>query len=458
MTSAKHPDTQRVTDFLAQHKDIDYAESFVVDVNGVPRGKRIPRDNIMKLYKSGLRLPRSVHVLDAWGCDVLEAGLVVETGDTDGVCRPVENSFFEMPWAKHPTAQIMMSMYEPDGSAFFADPRHVLQSVLDKYAARGLTPVVATELEFYIYRHDREQPSYPMPPVSLRTGKVQNASQLYSLNQLEEFEPILSEIAKACALQNIPADTVISENGPGQMEINLNHVPNALLAADQATLMKRLIRGTCRKHGLDATFMAKPYADDSGNGMHVHFSILDRDGKNIFAGTDATGSKALHHAIGGLIKTMPDSMAVFAPNPNSYRRFKVGSHAPTGICWGYDNRSASLRIPESDIEATRIEHRVSGADANPYLVLAVILAGALHGIEEQIIPPDAISGNAYDSGCDTLPVKQEEALNLFAQSAFIADYLGEKYRPVYVAAKQQEKDKLESQISDIEYNAFLGEF
>ncbi|MFG1489662.1 glutamine synthetase, partial [Oceanospirillum sp. HFRX-1_2] len=203
------------------------------------------------------------------------------------------------------------------------------------------------------------------------------------------------EVRSACVEQGIPADTIISELGPGQFEINLMHVADPALAGDHATLFKRLVKGVARKHDFGATFMAKPYADKSGNGFHVHFSLIDKDGNNVFDdGTDA-GSDLLRHAIAGLMETMADSMLIFAPHLNSYRRFAAGAHAPTFASWGYENRTVALRVPESEPVARRIEHRVSGADANPYLVLASVLAGALYGIENKLQPPSPIEGDAY---------------------------------------------------------------
>lgn len=438
-------------------KKPDMLEAFIVDVNGVLRGKRIPSESFDKVFKDGLRLPYSACAVDIWGQDVLSAGLVVETGDTDGVCLPVAGSLKPVLWAARPTQQVMMSMYLAGGKPFFGDPRHVLQGVLNRYKKRGLRPVVATEMEFYLTDKKLTERGGPQPPRSARTGKRHHAPQVYGINEMQEFDDVMSEIVDACKAQGIPTDTAISENGPGQYEINLPHAADALAIADRTVLMKRAIRGVSRKHGFDATFMAKPYADKSGSGMHVHFSVIDKKGRNVFSGKDEKGSVILRHALGGLMKTMTDGMAVFAPNANSYRRFRVGSHAPTRIAWGYDNRSASLRVPASDIAGTRIEHRVSGADANPYLMLAVILAGALCGIENKIDSGAPITGNAYQSKAKSLPNDWGAALDIFEHSEFIAEYLGSGYRKLYAACKRQEKEQLESQVSSLEYDAYLGE-
>ena len=441
--------------FFEEHPEIETLEAFLVDVNGVLRGKKIPRDSSEKVFKSGLRMPYSIFAVDVWGQDVLSAGLVAETGDNDGVCHSVPGSLHRVPWMERPTAQVLLSMTDAKGKPFFADPRQVLKKVLDLYAKKGLTPVVAAELEFYVLDSKPDERGSPQPPLLPRTGKRASGAHILSISELEEFGGVLSDIGKACVEQGIPADTAISENGPGQYEINLNHVPDALLAADHATLMKRIVRGVARRHGMDATFMAKPYGDRSGSGMHVHFSVVDKKGRNIFEGKDAKGSPALRHAIGGVLRHMPDCTAIFAPNLNSYRRFAAGSHAPTTISWGYDNRSAAIRVPDSDRAATRIEHRVPGADANPYLMLAAMLAAAYDGIVNKIDPGKPFTGNVYASGAKRLPSSWEASLEVFEKSKFIAKYIGRDYQKLYLACKRQEKEQLERQVSSLEYDAYL---
>jgi glutamine synthetase len=435
--------------FFEQHPRIETVEAFVVDVNGVLRGKWLPRDGMKKAISAGLRLPLSAFAPDIWGNDVPGTGLIVETGDNDGVCSFVPDSLCVVPWLEAPTAQVMLQ------SDFFGDPRHVLAHVLSLYKKAGLTPVVAAELEFYLLDVTRDEKGAPQPPLNPSTRRRADEAHTYNLGEAEAFRKTFADISQFCRLQGIPADTMISENGPGQFEINLNHVPDALKAADHAVLIKRVIKGVAQRDGMAATFMAKPYAGKSGSGMHVHFSVLDKRGKNIFAGKDAKGSPALRHAIGGLLAAMADSMAILAPNANSYRRFQAGSHAPVKATWGYDNRSAALRVPESDIDATRIEYRVAGADVNPYLVLAVILGGALEGLTKKIKPAAPIKGNAAEAKAPALPTSWESALVLFEKSKFVDRFIGKKYKKLYLACKRQEKALLESQVSSAEHDAYL---
>lgn len=430
-------------------------EAFLVDVNGALRGKWIPPETAEKVFTSGLRMPYSLFAVDIWGQDVLPAGLVTETGDSDGLCRADKEAVRPVPWLDRPVNQVLLSMYDEKGAPFFADPRHVLSRVLALYKKAKLTPVVAAELEFYLLDAKSDEKLRPQPPLSPASGRRVSSAQILGLGEADDFRPVLTGIADACRAQNIPADTTISENGPAQFEINLYHAPDALAAADNAVMLKRAVKGVAQKHSMTATFMAKPYANQSGNGLHIHFSILDAKDRNIFAGKDKKGAPNLRHAIAGLLAAMPYSMAVLAPNLNSYRRFRTGSHAPTKAAWGYDNRSCALRVPASDIAATRIEYRVPGADANPYLVLALVLYAAFDGIKKKKQPPPAIKGNAYHSAAKALPDTWEAALDLFARSKFVTAALGEKYKKLYLACKAQERETLLATVSSAEHDAYL---
>ena len=360
-------------------------EAFVVDVNGIARGKWVPADRIPDVMRKGIALPRSVFALDIWGCDVPAAGLAVGTGDPDGICLPVEGSLMPVTWLTRSTHQVLLSMIEQDGTPFYGDPRQVLARVAGFCTKAGLTPVMATELEFYLI-DKRRTPRDPVSPPMSAEGRWQGwQTQVLSIAELHSFEPVLADIFAACELQNLPADTVVRENGPGQYEVNLKHVADPLAAADHAFLLKRIVKGVARRHGWDATFMAKPYGHVAGSGMHVHMSMLDAQGRNIMAEENGAPSARLRHAVGGMMATMADAMLLLAPHANSYRRLCPGTHAPTNITWGLDNRTASIRIITAG-QATRIEHRVAGADCNPYLAIAGILAGALHGLETRSIP------------------------------------------------------------------------
>ncbi len=442
-------------DFLARNPDIETFELLIPDTNGVLRGKWVPRSAVARVFEGGIRLPSSVFAIDIWGNDVHDSGLVYETGDRDALCMPVPGTLMPVPWLKRPTAQALMTMYEPDGRPFFGDPSHVLDAVLERFRKLGLTPVVATELEFYLL--DRETDGgRPQPPISPLAGQRSWSSQVYGIEELHAFEDFFDGITRACEDQNLPIDTFVAEQAPSQFEVNLKHVPDAILAADHAVLLKRVIKGVAQAHGMSATFMAKPFGQFAGNGMHVHFSLVDANGNNVFDDGSANGSRMLRHAVAGLMATMSDTVALYAPNTNSYRRFAPGTHAPTKPSWGYDNRSAALRIPSGERQAMRIEHRVSGADVNPHLVLAAILAGAHHGIVNELEPGEPIKGSAYDrTDLGTLPNTPDWALEEFEKSEFMREYFGAAYVNLYAACRRQELAAFGKQVTPLEYDSYL---
>ncbi len=445
---------EEAREFFAANPDIEVLEAFVIDVNGVPRGKWIPRERAIDVLTKGMAMPRSVYALDVWGRDVNAAGLAEGTGDPDGICFPVPGTLSRVTWLSRPTAQVLLQMYTPEGESFYADPRQVLGHVLDRFKAAKLTPVVATELEFYLIDPVRSALD-PVRPPNTRDGRWHTGqTQVLSISELQDFEEVFHGISTAARAQNVPADTTLRENGPGQYEINLNHVPDALAAADYAVLLKRIVKGVARASDLDATFMAKPYGTQAGSGMHVHFSVLNENGENIYVGEDGP-SDALFHSVGGLLESMGESMAIFAPHQNSYRRLRPSEHAPTYASWGFDNRSAAVRVITASKPATRIEHRVAGSDTNPYLVLAMILSAALAGMKEKLSPGGAISGDDHAVNHEPLPTNWDYALQRFAKSSFAYAALGPKYRSLYTACKQQELSEFSLRVTDVEYDAYI---
>ncbi|WP_425045591.1 glutamine synthetase family protein [Primorskyibacter sp. S87] len=361
------------------------------DLNGQMRGKRVPASYAGKLDNGAVRMPLSALNVDLWGADIENSPLVFESGDADGVLRPTDRGPVPVPWTTAPTALVPMSLYNDDGTPFAGDPRHALCSVLDRYSARGWTVLAATELEFTLVDASGDAPRPPLNPV---TGRKLTDEAILSVAEMDAFDTFFTELYEGCKDMGIPAQTAISESGIGQFEINLNH-QNALRAADDTWLFKALVRGLARRHGFAATFMAKPYAEDAGNGLHVHFSVLDQDGNNIFDDGGPEGTETLRNAVAGCLAAMPSSTLIFAPHGNSYTRLVPGAHAPTGASWAYENRTAAIRIPGGPAFARRIEHRVAGGDINPYLMLAAVLGAALVGIEDSLLPPAPITGNAY---------------------------------------------------------------
>lgn len=429
----------------------EIVEVLLPDTSGVLRGKWIPGTAMSKIWKSGVPIPLSIFGLDVWGCEVEQTGIHIETGDKDGLCWPVPGTLKPVPWSPRPAAQVLLTMHQPDGAPWMLDPRQQLTRIVERMAARGYTACCAFELEFYLLK--QAEPGTPPQPVFSTEGQARQ--NMYAMSDLDAFAPVLHDMRTAAAAQGLPTDTVISEAAPGQFEVNLYHKNDALGAADDAILLRRLIDGVARRHGLRATFMAKPLLDFAGSGMHVHVSLKDSSGANVFARPDGEGERLLRHAAGGLLATMADSTLLFVPGFNGYRRLVPGSYAPTGITWGYDNRSVAVRVPNGPPEAMRLEHRIAGADAHPHLVLAAILAGMLDGLEAGIEPPEPLTGNAYDRDAPSLSPSMAEAIARFSSSPFIERTFGAEYRHVYSVMKEEELAAFSRTILPLEYETYL---
>ena len=446
------PDEARA--FLESNPDIETVQLVITDANGVGRGKNIAREEVEALYRSGRNVAGSILGLDITGEDVEETGLVWAVGDADQTCRPVARSLSRAPWLSRPAAQVLGTMFELDGRAAKADPRHVLARVVNRLQAEGHTPVVAVELEFYLLQ--RDEAGRLRPARGLVTGRSTASIDAYGLGRLDDMSPLFDDLYAAARAQGLPVRTLMSEYAPGQFEITLEHRADALRAVDEAVLFKRAIRGVASRHGCIACFMAKPFEGMAGTGMHLHASLADEQGRNAFASDDPAGTPLLRHAIGGLRATLADGMAVFAPHANSYRRFRAMSYAPVAPTWGVNNRSVSLRVPAGPAASRHVEHRVAGADANPYLVAALVLGGMQHGIDNGIDPGPPVVGNGYEQASrGDLPTDWRAALERAAASEFLARTLGAEFLGVFLALKRREYEKFGALVSDRDYEWYL---
>jgi len=441
--------------FLSDHPEVDQIELLLPDNNGVLRGKRVPADKLPDVTENGILLPGSTFALDFAGNCIDETGLVWDEGDSDRPCLPVAGSLSVIPWMERSCAQMLISMHEVGGQPFFADPRHALAASVKALRKIGLFPVVAVELEFYLIDRQATPDGYPMAPISPVTGLREQDTQVYGIDALADYDAFMSTTRDFAAAQNIPSDAMVAEYAPGQFEINLQHVNDPLAAGDHAILLKRIIKAAARQHSMDATFMAKPFAGQSGNGMHIHISLLNEHGENVFAGDGEKPNDYLKFAIGGLQETMAEAMAILLPNRNSYKRLETGTYAPTAPTWGINNRTVALRIPAGRDEARRIEYRVAGADANPYLVLATVLDSIHHGIGEQRLPSKITTGNGYEKHASTLPVRPDAAFTAFDEGAILRRYFGEDLYQVIGHCRRQEIRRFEAKISPLEHDRFL---
>jgi glutamine synthetase len=450
MSSEPHDNTD-IVGWLAQNEQVEVLHTAVCDLNGIMRGKRIPIQQARRIVEGGIRMPLSIVGVDVWGEDIVGNPLVYSGGDTDGICNPTGRGALPINWTTRPSAMIPLWLFQDSQTPFPGDPRQALALIVRRYAELGLHPVVATELEFYLVDPDADS---AVAPISPYTGKRLDSDAILSLDELEDFGEFFREVYQQCELQNVPADTAVAENGVGQFEINLLHT-SPLKAADDAVLFKRIVKGVARKHKLVATFMAKPYGMRSGNGFHVHFSLDDSEGNNVFDDGTESGSEIMHHAVGGLMNAMAESTLLFAPHFNSYRRLRPDTHAPSAISWGYENRTTAVRIPGGNPKSRRIEHRVAGADANPYLVVAGILGAALAGIQDEIKPPKPFVGRAYSERLPKLPADWASAVNAFEDGQMIQRIFDPVLQSMFVACKRQEIAGFASQVTDLEFSAYL---
>ena len=452
MTSVSTPELER---FLAAHPQVRFFDAFVNDLNTVERGKRIDRAGIAGVFARGMPLPGSMFALDIEGGTVEASGLGFSDGDADRPCMPIPGTLVPVPWQTD-VAQVQLTMTDHDGTPFFGDPRHLLARQLQSLSALGLTPVVAIEYEFYLVDAQRTEAGMPQPPRGPLTGRREYRTQINSMTDLNEYSRLLAEIDATCRAQNVPATSSLAEYGPGQYEVNLAHAADGLRVCDEALRFKRIVKSVARAHGCEATFLPKPYADMAGSGLHVHVSVLDDDGRNIFAAPSPLESAPLRHAIAGTLASLGDGMAICAPGPNSYRRFRTEAYVPLHPTWSINNRGSAVRVPASDPANLRIEHRLAGADANPYLVTAWILAGIRAGLEKKIEPPPVTTGNAYTQSGEALPLQWAAAIARFASSDFARETFGEKFVNLYSIVKVAEVEEFNSHITPLEIARYLG--
>lgn len=445
------PDHEReYTEFITKHPDLEAVEFLIVDPNGVVRGKWGPADSLKKAFQEGVAFPMSLHGLDVWGREVLETGLHISDGDRDGFNRATRGSLSLVPWTNRKTAQVLLQTFTPEGDVFPCDARQILKAKTAEINARGLFPVAAFELEFYLLEKPGRKEQEMRP---LGAGEGPDRLRMYGLDDLEEHARFFNMVREYAEMQGLPIDTIIKEAAPGQFEVNLKHRADPLRAADDVIRLKRLIQGCARARGLRATFMAKPFIDYAGNGMHVHCSVLDRDGRNIFSG--AQGRRKLESAIAGLLRTMPEALILFINTWNGFRRITPGSYAPTQAVWAENNRSVALRIPASNSENLRLEHRISGADANPYLVMTAILQGMIEGIDADEVPPPPIQGNAYEqSNAPQLPDDMDDALQLAMRGDFLKRALGPELAKVFCELKRAEIHAFWQEITPLEKSTY----
>ncbi len=436
-----------------REREITEVECLVADLNGIARGKILPATKFIRsLAEDTLRLPEVVFVQTVTG-EYASEDRVTDPALRDVRMRPDARSLRVVPWYQEATAQVISDCYHHDGEPVAIAPRQVLRQVLEAYADRGWRPVVAPELEFFLTKIN-EDPDYPLEPPIGRSRRPESARQSYGIEAVNEFDPVFEDVYDWCAVQEIDVDTLTHESGAAQMEINFNH-GDPLELADQAFLFKRTLRQAALKHGIYATFMAKPMEREPGSAMHIHQSVVDlTTGENLFAAGDGGFTDLFLQHIAGLQKYLPAAMPLLAPNVNSYRRLRRHSDAPINLHWGWENRTVGLRVPDSTGSARRVENRVAGADANPYLAIAASLACGLLGMTDELEPTKPIEGSAYRLA-QTLPRHIADALDLLRRARSLRQLLGEEFVEALIMVKEVEQEAYQRVISSWEREHLL---
>jgi glutamine synthetase len=429
--------------FLGANPAVRWIDTLLFDMNGIARGKRIRRADLPGIARNGLMMPTSVFIMDPLGNCVEETGRLWETGDRDHHCHLLSRTLVPIPVGDGRHAQAVMVVDGKDE----IDPRAVLIDQVERLARAGRTSVAAVELEFYVTRRAANGSAMLHPPEGLSDDPRRPLT--FGFEELDALSPVVDDIYRICEVQDLPVDAIMKESGPGQFEINLKHRADAVAAALDGLLLKRAVKAAARVHQLDATFMAKPHHDWAGSGMHIHLSLLDESGQNLFAGDPI--SPLFRHALGGMRETMADFMAVWAQSANAYRRYVPKAYVSMAAHWGFNNRTVALRIPRGNGAATRIEHRIAGADANPYLVIAAILAGMDHGIANQIDPGPAVEGNSETIEAPPLPTAWVNSLDLFQRSEIVRGALGATFQDVFSRLKQAERSNFERIVTPLDH-------
>ncbi len=441
--------------FLEAHPETTHLDAVLFDLCGNAYGKRMPRTHMAKFFESGSPICAAMSLVDVQGNTADPMGYGFSDGDPDATVMPVAGTLAAVPWNPGIAQVLCTPASASSGEAFWYDPRTVLSRTVSILHGAGLRPVVAAELEFYLIDPARAEDGSPLSVRSPRTGIPEAAGRVLSLAKLDEYQPFISAVEAACAAQHIPSSTIISEYGAGQFEVNLEHRDDPVRAADDACLLRRVIQSVAQQFGMEATFMSKPFPDMAGSGLHVHASVLGPDGQNLFDDRRTDGQATLGHAVAGLQATMAEAMAIFAPNLNVFRRFAANNFTPVTRDWGENNRSVAFRVPVSSRTARRVEHRASGAEANPYLVIAAVLAGMHHGIENRLDPGPMHTGNAGAEIDPDLPLSPWDSLKRLRGATILPRWLGDDYPAIYASVKEAEFTAFMSAISRREYEWYL---
>jgi len=446
----------KIKQWLTENQ-VKKVQCLIADHTGITRGKVYPVEKFID--EEGCRLGETILLQSATG-DLVGGGLLytlADPRDIDMILKPDASACFMVPWANEPTAMIIHDCFDQKGKRIAQSPRNLLKKVIELYDSQGLEAIVAPEMELYLTQTN-DDPNQPLEAPLGASGRTESGRQSFGIEAIEEFEPIMADIYKWAEEQELNLDVVVHEEGRAQFEFNFDH-GDPLNLADRVLVFKRTVKAAANKHGMTATFMAKPITGQPGSAMHIHQSIVDKKtGKNIFDGSceqNENFSQAFMHYLGGLQTYIPHVMPMFAPNINSYRRFLAGECTPVNIEWGVENRTVGLRVPDAPAQAKRVENRLPGADANPYLAIAATLICGYIGMMEQAKPDNEMIEKANKTVNEDLPLNIEAAIKQMSQSEKIKEYLGADFVEGFIATRQADYDNYKSVISAWERHHLL---
>lgn len=434
-------------------RGIEDIECITPDLAGVPRGKMMPTSKFTS--NTSLSLPSALYRQTISGEYPAETGnFRYDPQDGDLKLVPDLSTLAAVPWESDPTAQVICDIVGPEGKGVDYAPRNVLKRVLSLYEEKGWRPAVAPEIEFYLVALN-DDPDYPLQPPVGRSGRTIARGQSYTIAGVNEFDELIDDIYHFSEAQGLEIDTLIHEEGPAQLEINLRH-GDPLLLADQVFMFKRTIREAALKHGIYATFMAKPMQSQAGSAMHIHQSVMDaKTGRNVFCNRDGSPSANFFSFIGGMQHFVPKALVMMAPYVNSYRRLTPQMACPVNNAWGYDNRTVAFRVPHSDPAARRVENRLPSSDANPYLAMAASLACGWLGMVLEVVPDSPTETTANEGTAVDLPRGLLDALSLLEDEPSFAEVFGGDFIDIYAGVKRGEFETFMEVISPWEREFLL---
>jgi glutamine synthetase len=418
-----------------------HVELLVTDMNGVPRGKVVEGDSLQGNSRPHMALANFFQTITGDYADLIDEA---NPRDEDMLLEPDWSTYRSVPWRKHETAQMICRTLEKSGVRSPYDPRNILIKLLEQFGEEGWYPIVAPEVEFYLLEPMIDS-NMPLQPAKGTGGRSENGGDSFSPDALDKYQGFVDLLQDCCDGSGLEIKGLVHEMGPAQLELNVSH-GEPLSRADQLFLLKRTVKACALQSGFTATFLAKPLKDYAGNGLHLHSSMLDGNGKNLFALSNGEAPALLKHFIGGLQIFLPQIFALIAPSINSYKRFVPDLSAPTDLEWGYDNRTVGLRVPFDTDENGRIENRVAGADANPYLFMIAALASGYLGMKQGLEPRPPIADRASDL-TSAFPVNLHEALLQLADCKEIIDLLGQPMIDAFISVKQAEMRHHDTQIT-----------